>query len=169
MGRIYPRGFLRSDYNMSQSYLSIITWHFMLSVIAPLPSHEMLIWLFSSLQPRPRPPPSPAIILILLRILHCQAAKVESAIAEGGASRFRYWNLSLLRRLCREISGRSGSDLGQASTLFRGACREKQDVGIKMAVGVAVGSVFSSLGWVTFSDKWSLKTSVVDIIWLALG
>lgn len=28
--------------------------------------------------------------IILLKILHCQAAKVESAIAEGGASRFRY-------------------------------------------------------------------------------
>lgn len=33
--------------------------------------------------------PSPPIIIILLSILHCQAAKVESAIAEGGASRFR--------------------------------------------------------------------------------
>uniref|UniRef100_A0A7N8Y8T6 Eukaryotic translation initiation factor 4 gamma 2 n=1 Tax=Mastacembelus armatus TaxID=205130 RepID=A0A7N8Y8T6_9TELE len=32
--------------------------------------------------------PSPPIILILLSILHCQAAKVESVIAEGGASRF---------------------------------------------------------------------------------
>uniref|UniRef100_A0A8C7Z2X2 Eukaryotic translation initiation factor 4, gamma 2b n=1 Tax=Oryzias sinensis TaxID=183150 RepID=A0A8C7Z2X2_9TELE len=36
----------------------------------------------------PFPSPSPSIILILSRILHCQAAKVESAIAEGGASRF---------------------------------------------------------------------------------
>jgi len=26
-----------------------------------------------------------------LKILRCQAAKVESAIAEGGASRFRYY------------------------------------------------------------------------------
>ncbi|XP_023266704.1 eukaryotic translation initiation factor 4 gamma 2-like [Seriola lalandi dorsalis] len=36
------------------------------------------------------PPFSPSlpIILILLSILHCQAAKVESVIAEGGASRF---------------------------------------------------------------------------------
>ncbi|XP_077591404.1 eukaryotic translation initiation factor 4 gamma 2b [Stigmatopora nigra] len=33
-------------------------------------------------------PPSLPIILILSTILHCQAAKVESVIAEGGASRF---------------------------------------------------------------------------------
>ncbi|KAK5927512.1 hypothetical protein CgunFtcFv8_012661 [Champsocephalus gunnari] len=33
-------------------------------------------------------PPSPPVTPILLSILHCQAAKVESLIAEGGASRF---------------------------------------------------------------------------------
>lgn len=33
--------------------------------------------------------PTPSINIILLKILRCQAAKVESAIAEGGASRFR--------------------------------------------------------------------------------
>ncbi|KAG2462508.1 IF4G2 factor, partial [Polypterus senegalus] len=33
------------------------------------------------------PPPHP-LEIILLKILHCQAAKVESVIAEGGASRF---------------------------------------------------------------------------------
>ncbi|XP_032974781.1 eukaryotic translation initiation factor 4 gamma 2 [Rhinolophus ferrumequinum] len=32
--------------------------------------------------------PTPSINIILLKILRCQAAKVESAIAEGGASRF---------------------------------------------------------------------------------
>uniref|UniRef100_A0A803TRE7 Eukaryotic translation initiation factor 4 gamma 2 n=1 Tax=Anolis carolinensis TaxID=28377 RepID=A0A803TRE7_ANOCA len=32
--------------------------------------------------------PYPVKFIILLKILHCQAAKVESAIAEGGASRF---------------------------------------------------------------------------------
>ncbi|XP_045681104.1 eukaryotic translation initiation factor 4 gamma 2 [Phyllostomus hastatus] len=32
--------------------------------------------------------PTPSINIILLKTLHCQAAKVESAIAEGGASRF---------------------------------------------------------------------------------
>nr|XP_048316157.1 eukaryotic translation initiation factor 4 gamma 2 [Myodes glareolus] len=37
----------------------------------------------------PSPPlPTPSINIILLKILRCQAAKVESAIAEGGASRF---------------------------------------------------------------------------------
>ncbi|XP_051005339.1 eukaryotic translation initiation factor 4 gamma 2 [Acomys russatus] len=37
----------------------------------------------------PSPPlPTPSITIILLKILRCQAAKVESAIAEGGASRF---------------------------------------------------------------------------------
>ncbi|XP_063105848.1 eukaryotic translation initiation factor 4 gamma 2 [Cavia porcellus] len=37
----------------------------------------------------PSPPlPTPSINIILLRVLRCQAAKVESAIAEGGASRF---------------------------------------------------------------------------------
>ncbi|XP_029438948.1 eukaryotic translation initiation factor 4 gamma 2, partial [Rhinatrema bivittatum] len=34
------------------------------------------------------PPPPRPLNIILLKILHCQAAKVESAIAEGGASRF---------------------------------------------------------------------------------
>lgn len=34
-------------------------------------------------------PPHP-LKIILLKILRCQAAKVESVIAEGGASRFRY-------------------------------------------------------------------------------
>lgn len=33
-------------------------------------------------------PPHP-LNIILLKILRCQAAKVESVIAEGGASRFR--------------------------------------------------------------------------------
>ncbi|XP_049636628.1 eukaryotic translation initiation factor 4 gamma 2 [Suncus etruscus] len=41
---------------------------------------------FSFLQSPPLPTPS--INIILLKILRCQAAKVESAIAEGGASRF---------------------------------------------------------------------------------
>lgn len=44
---------------------------------------------FSSLSSSAPFSPSPPIILILLSILHCQAAKVESVIAEGGASRFR--------------------------------------------------------------------------------
>lgn len=42
--------------------------------------------LFSSTAPFS---PSPPIILFLLSIPYCQAAKVESVIAEGGASRFR--------------------------------------------------------------------------------
>ena len=36
----------------------------------------------------PLPPPTPSINIILLKILRCQAAKVENAIAEVGASPF---------------------------------------------------------------------------------
>uniref|UniRef100_A0A3P9H1S2 Eukaryotic translation initiation factor 4 gamma 2 n=1 Tax=Oryzias latipes TaxID=8090 RepID=A0A3P9H1S2_ORYLA len=52
------------------------------------PSAFYLLFLFIMFKFTPFPSPSPSIILILSRILHCQAAKVESAIAEGGASRF---------------------------------------------------------------------------------
>uniref|UniRef100_A0A3P9N5N4 Eukaryotic translation initiation factor 4 gamma 2 n=1 Tax=Poecilia reticulata TaxID=8081 RepID=A0A3P9N5N4_POERE len=50
--------------------------------------------------------PSPPIILILLSILHCQAAKVESVIAEGGASRFSILNKltpEKFDKLCLEL------------------------------------------------------------------
>lgn len=62
----------------------------------------------------PFPSPSPSIILILSRILHCQAAKVESAIAEGGASRFRYGfcEASAQKRLC-EIWGQPSGIWGR--------------------------------------------------------
>ncbi|XP_065812704.1 eukaryotic translation initiation factor 4 gamma 2b [Labrus bergylta] len=52
-----------------------------------LPRDELLLQYIKHDEAAPFSP-SPPIILILLSILHCQAAKVESVIAEGGASRF---------------------------------------------------------------------------------
>ncbi|ERE80122.1 eukaryotic translation initiation factor 4 gamma 2-like protein [Cricetulus griseus] len=55
----------------------------------------------------PSPPlPTPSINIILLKILRCQAAKVESAIAEGGASRFSILNKltpEKFDKLCLEL------------------------------------------------------------------
>lgn len=49
----------------------------------------MVLIAFFLSSPAPLPPSPPIIIIIFLIILHCQAAKVESVVAEGGASRFR--------------------------------------------------------------------------------